>query len=524
MSPAVVFNDKQVRTLVILERLGGSLSLFSVIAIFFAYSLFPRLRSLPNTFIVFASIANAGASIASLIAYDGVALGQESSLCQAQGFLFQMFVQSDPWWSLAMAINVLLVFFMGASPHTIKRWGWLYCLICYGGPFIIAAVCLRLTDPHKTAVYGSAGIWCWISNDWNSLRIYSYYMLIWICILTSLIIYAGIGIYVFRARNKLRQLPGSGGHVRGTLDNPVLDYPSQDITSPPMSNDWPLTPNTGGAFFGPASPPTNNTPAEANPPRSASPRSSANSPCRSPSPLPRPDKIYSPSLTGGDYSKKRLLPLTTHVTAHRSSTCKSPSCTKSPSLNRASSQQPGGRAGSSNRIRRLFGRYLIEDPVKRAYLRTAVLFALSVLVTWIPSSINRIRGLIYPDSPYPYNVATAAVLPLQGVWNGIIFFVTSWKVLRESVADFGKGVVEITDLRAGAGTRASKTVGTSPWRDSEAANGTLSGERGLGLGIALVHKESAAAAPRRDSWDFLDIGEEEGREGGSSGSVGGRSV
>ncbi|KAK3688672.1 G-protein coupled receptor [Podospora appendiculata] len=492
MSPTVVFDDNQVRTLVILERLGGSLSLFSVISIFFAYGLFPRLRSLPNTFIVFASIANAGASIASLIAYDGVALGQESSLCQAQGFLFQMFVQSDPWWSLAMAINVLLVFFMNASPHTIKRWGWLYCLICYGGPFIIAAVCLRLTDPHKTAVYGSAGIWCWISNDWNLLRIYSYYMLIWICILTSLIIYAGIGIYVFRARNKLRQLPGSGGHVRGTLDNPVLDYPSHDTTSQPVPSDWPLTPNTGGAFFGPASP-TNNTPTETNA-RQNSPRSSAGSPFRT-SHLTRPDNIYSPSLSGD--AKRCLLP---PGSARRYSTCKSPG-TKSPSLNRPPSQT--GR--TSNPILRLFGRYLVEDPVKRAYLRTAVLFALSVLVTWIPSSINRIRGLIYPDSPYPYNVATAAVLPLQGVWNGIIFFVTSWKVFRESVADFGKGVVEITDLHPGNRTRAT-AVG-SPWRDVEPA----AAERGLGLGIAHVHKESAA--PRRDGWDFLDVGAGEvGRE------------
>jgi hypothetical protein len=74
------------------------------------------------------------------------------------------------------------------------------------------------------------------------------------------------------------------------------------------------------------------------------------------------------------------------------------------------------------------------DPVTRAYLRTSLLFAVSVLVTWIPSSVNRIRGLIYSDSPYAYNVATASVLPLQGVWNGIIFFVTSWAVVRACVA------------------------------------------------------------------------------------------
>ena len=57
-----------------------------------------------------------------------------------------------------MAINVILVFFYGASPHTIKKWGWLYCLICYGGPFVIALVCLFIRAPGKTVVYGSAGV------------------------------------------------------------------------------------------------------------------------------------------------------------------------------------------------------------------------------------------------------------------------------------------------------------------------------------------------------------------------------
>jgi hypothetical protein len=57
-----------------------------------------------------------------------------------------------------MAINVLMVFFMGASPSTFKRWGWVYCIICYGGPLIIATVCLQLRDPNKGLVYGSAGV------------------------------------------------------------------------------------------------------------------------------------------------------------------------------------------------------------------------------------------------------------------------------------------------------------------------------------------------------------------------------
>lgn len=57
-----------------------------------------------------------------------------------------------------MAVNVVMVFFMNGNPHSIKKWGWLYCLVCYGGPLIVALVCLQLRAPGKGQVYGSAGV------------------------------------------------------------------------------------------------------------------------------------------------------------------------------------------------------------------------------------------------------------------------------------------------------------------------------------------------------------------------------
>lgn len=85
-----VMTDAQVLTLTVLERTGGSISLIGVMAIFMAYYLCPRVRNVQNTFIVFASISNVGASIASVIAMDGLLTGKGSSLCQAQSFMFEM--------------------------------------------------------------------------------------------------------------------------------------------------------------------------------------------------------------------------------------------------------------------------------------------------------------------------------------------------------------------------------------------------------------------------------------------------
>lgn len=81
---------QQRNVLVTLERVGGSVSLVAVIFIFLAYGLVRRVRNVQNTFIVFASISNVGASIASIIAQDGLRRGKGSALCQAQSFLFEM--------------------------------------------------------------------------------------------------------------------------------------------------------------------------------------------------------------------------------------------------------------------------------------------------------------------------------------------------------------------------------------------------------------------------------------------------
>lgn len=74
------------------------------------------------------------------------------------------------------------------------------------------------------------------------------------------------------------------------------------------------------------------------------------------------------------------------------------------------------------------------DPVKMGYLRTSFIFGLAVLITWIPSSIDRLYSLTHNGRiSFQWSVASGCVLPLQGVWNGIIYFMTSWSVLVEEV-------------------------------------------------------------------------------------------
>ena len=85
------------------------------------------------------------------------------------------------------------------------------------------------------------------------------------------------------------------------------------------------------------------------------------------------------------------------------------------------------KSTASLKLRRL-------DPVKMAYLRTSFIFGFAVLITWIPSSINRIYSISKDGQiNFPLSMASGSVLPLQGVWNAVIYFTTSWSIFRQEV-------------------------------------------------------------------------------------------
>jgi hypothetical protein len=65
-------------------------------------------------------------------------------------------MQADPWWSFAMAFNVFLVFFFNTPPSTFRKYAWVYCVICYGGPMITAVALVGIKEEGKGSVFGDA--------------------------------------------------------------------------------------------------------------------------------------------------------------------------------------------------------------------------------------------------------------------------------------------------------------------------------------------------------------------------------
>jgi hypothetical protein len=67
-----------------------------------------------------------------------------------------------------------------------------------------------------------------------------------------------------------------------------------------------------------------------------------------------------------------------------------------------------------------------------SYTKVAILFFTAMLVTWIPSTANRLYSIRNPGRIVPaLEFAAAFVIPLQGFWNAVIYITTSWKACRK---------------------------------------------------------------------------------------------
>ncbi|KAK1574360.1 uncharacterized protein LY79DRAFT_639721 [Colletotrichum navitas] len=387
--------------LVTIEKISSVLSLLGVSLIFVVFWAFQRMRSLRNLFILLASISNFCASIACIIGRDGLRLGVDSVLCKSQAVLLESFLQSDPWWSFAMAINAFFIFFANADVSSFRRYLWVYCIICLGGPLILG-LCLLLIKPHgpESSVYGDAFLWCWITPEWGHLRIYTFYVPTWCCIFGSAVVYLVIGYHIFRKRNQLANLNSSNlrNNAEGFLG---VNEGTSTGKSPTDGTEDDINAVMEG--------PITTIKLEPQLPRT---------PC--------PARINSFINAKAQYRDP------CHMINEEAAPQGNPRFGTTTSI--LAPQKP--RRFTIRRITPINGKIQSHlkgiDPIKLEYLRTCSFFAISVLVTWTPSSINILYEYIRPqDVNVGLNTTIAIVLPLQGAWNAGIFFLTSWSTLRE---------------------------------------------------------------------------------------------
>ncbi|KAI9811099.1 MAG: hypothetical protein M1826_003320 [Phylliscum demangeonii] len=427
--------ERQYTVLAIVERTS---SIFSVLGATFIIVTFLTSRAFHkpiNRLVFYAAFGNIITNVATIVSKDSLRFQTNSFLCQAQGFLIQWFMIADPWWTLMMACNVYLAFFRRYTAEQLRAMEWKYLLLCYGGTAIPALVFLFVRSSNGVRPYGPATLWCWISKQWEILRIVAFYGPIWVAIVVTMSIYVYVGVEIYHKRQQLRGFHQShdgadagfhalqsamamkGNEVRVTKD--IVTWRQSDSHQP-------------------ASPP-----ADDRRDRRAHARlgSSPHDTCSAARSHARPYQPYSVSIAVDKHAAVAMRVLAGMDLP--------PSQANEDDLGGEKGVLSGGGGGGSSSTGASALLLRPMNDVVWSYTRAAMAYFIAMLVTWVPSSIYRVYGIVHPESnPFAFVLMAALVLPLQGFWNGIIYCLISQGAVKEYVS---QSVDAIAGLWGGGG-------------------------------------------------------------------------
>ncbi|KAL2845777.1 hypothetical protein BJX68DRAFT_241554 [Aspergillus pseudodeflectus] len=381
------------------ERTCSTVSLIATSIIILSFLSSRSFRKPINRLVFYASFGNIMANVATLISQSGIAAGTNSNLCQIQAFLIQWFMPADALWTFAMAFNVYLTFFRKYSSEQLRRLEWKYVTLCYGLPFIPAFIYFFVRSQSRGKVYGSAILWCWVAPDWDFLRIAVFYGPVWFVIFMTLAIYTRIGNLVWRRRRQLKEV----GALDATIDVSIPhDPPFSKVTEIRITRE------------------------EAVPYQLDSPGLSIE---ESPNFISA-HRPYSVNVQAGitPPSQVQLEPM------------------RCDDIPEEYAEQESDQYWSNSRTASEV------NAATWAYTKYAMLFFVALLVTWVPSTINRVYALAHPDNlNFGLNYASSFVLPLQGFWNSLIYLSISWRSVKTAYKNFRKR--PFGRAHAGAGHR-----------------------------------------------------------------------
>jgi hypothetical protein len=236
-----------------------------------------------------------------------------------------------------------------------------------------------------------AQMWCWVSLEWDILRVAVFYAPVWVILFITFSLHIRIGLRIFkkgRERRKLHEeLEGSG--QLSITRNPFF------ATGITKTTEIAVTYESKSARKGRSSP--------------LSPILSANEIRAAEPPTP---PTYSFIVEGGS----RAMTLSPVPRPLRTSF-----------------------AGSRSWEDRKWSSAMSKG--EWSYYKCALLFFVALIVTWVPSSANRVYSVVFPDKvSFGLSLASGLVLPLQGFWNTVIYVATSWPAC---MALYGKLVEKI---------------------------------------------------------------------------------
>ncbi|OJD17018.1 hypothetical protein AJ78_02862 [Emergomyces pasteurianus Ep9510] len=473
------------RQLHVMESSARAMSAVSITASFFVIASFlgsNLFRTPVNRAMFYATWGNVLANTGTMIGRAGISRGDDSGLCRCQAFLLQWFLPTNSLWIFCMAFNVYLTLSHRYRPSDLKRLEWRYFIICYLIPFAPALTFLFVQTKANGPVYGNAVLWCWIRPEWKAFRFAFFFGPIWLLIIItiSILLYEGIEILSYQRKTKKLSIeavnyPPAEHHQRlqchstaGARGIP----PSINVTAtarqhnelgdsataqyPPSSRDTPhfgeratrvrettpskMVQSLGESSSGPQGSAGSNVNLEQSPTRSSSPYrpgptatmmvvSQDESPANKQhqrTPVLKATTVFEANDSDLDEPENR-------TSWRRPHTANLPDSSYGGILlehfQPSNSNRNGGTLRTSRSI--LKRRTLARRKAAYIYMKRVALFLLSLLITWIPSTINRIHRLSHPEEPvFAFALAASSVLSLQGFLNLLVYISTSLDAVK----------------------------------------------------------------------------------------------
>ncbi|OKL59706.1 hypothetical protein UA08_05140 [Talaromyces atroroseus] len=387
--------DHELAAITVAERTNSILSVIGTTVVIGTFLSSQAFRKPINRVVFYASWANILTNVGTLISRSAIVRGEKATtLCRFQAFIIQWltserwcrFMPADALWTFAMAFNVYLTFFHKYDASSLRNLEWKYLVLCYGLPFIPPFVYFFVSTSSKGPIYGSATLWCWVSIDWDILRIAVFYGPVWSVILLTFAIYAHVGIDIARKRRLLRS----------------------------FNNDVRLETRLNKFFEIHASKVVHITSEAANSHSNGHINSNSSSTSMNEQVVGKPEG----RISLGHYPAYS-------VTVERGEDIPEPPSATSEARSSSFQFSSGSRRLPRTEV----------NPVNSAafaYCKYAMLYFIALLVTWVPSTINRVYSLVYPkDANFGLEFVSAFVLPLQGFWNSIIYVAVSWSTIMD---------------------------------------------------------------------------------------------
>ncbi|TGZ76364.1 hypothetical protein EX30DRAFT_312535 [Ascodesmis nigricans] len=422
------WTPRQLDILQTTSRVSSAFSLAGALFIIITFCTNRAFHRPINRLAFFASFGNIATNAGTIISRRAILEGTTSTLCQSQAMIIQWMIPADVLFCLAMALNVYLTVFKKKTTVQLRKLEPYYIVFCYLVPLIPSIVFLVYRPHGKIPIYGDATLWCWIAPEWNILRVASFYGPVWVILFITFLIYVMAGRVIFNLRSKLRFF-----HKNHHLHHPHHPRNRNRNCSSYLSRKFSLT--------------SNNLPDP--------------EPAQPPPPPPQPDD--EPVDRFPDAPPGCIAINTTIDNVVQTVTTPKPAL-----LDGHGNHRPDSRAlnndGMYTCMVTTMHTYQQQTPSQVAaamarqkntseantaawaYCRCAMLFFLALVITWLPSSINRVYQLKNPTkSDFNLNLAAALVLPAQGFWNGLIYIVTTLPACRRYFAHIGDWVGETKD-------------------------------------------------------------------------------